>query len=48
MERKSNYDLIVLGGGFAGVCAAVGAAREGLSVLLIEKGGFFEKNKFCR
>lgn len=40
MERKSNYDLIVLGGGFAGVCAAVGAAREGLSVLLIEKGGF--------
>ncbi len=33
------YDLIVAGGGFAGVSAAVSAARCGLSVLLIEKGG---------
>ena len=34
-----NYDLIVLGGGISGVAAAVCAARGGLSVLLIEKGG---------
>ncbi len=32
-----KYDLIVVGGGFGGVGAAVAAAREGLKVLLIEK-----------
>ncbi|MBE7042714.1 MAG: FAD-dependent oxidoreductase, partial [Ruminococcaceae bacterium] len=31
-----QYDLIVAGGGLTGVAAAVSAAREGLSVLLIE------------
>ena len=34
-----HYDLIVVGGGISGVAAAVSAAREGLSVLLIEKYG---------
>lgn len=34
------YDLIVAGGGFTGVAASCAAAREGLSVLLIEKSGF--------
>lgn len=34
-----NYDLIVAGGGLTGVAAAVSAAREGLSVLLVEKEG---------
>lgn len=34
------YDLIVAGGGFAGVAAACAASREGLSVLLIDKNGF--------
>ncbi len=34
-----HYDLIVAGGGLTGVCAAVSAAREGLSILLIEKNG---------
>jgi len=32
-----NYDLIVVGGGFAGVASAISAARQGLRVLLIEK-----------
>ena len=32
-----KYDLIVAGGGLAGVGAAVAAARQGLEVLLIEK-----------
>lgn len=32
-----KYDLIVAGGGFSGFAAAYSAAREGLSVLLIEK-----------
>ena len=34
-----HYDLIVAGGGLTGVAAAVSAARDGLSVLLIEKSG---------
>lgn len=34
---KTEFDIIVAGGGFAGVCAAVAAAREKKDVLLIEK-----------
>ena len=34
-----QYDLIVVGGGIAGVAAAVSAARQGLSVLIVEKFG---------
>ncbi|MBO4325741.1 MAG: FAD-dependent oxidoreductase [Clostridia bacterium] len=34
-----KYDLIVVGGGIAGIAAAVSAAREGSSVLLIERTG---------
>ena len=32
-----KYDLIVVGGGFAGTAAAISAAREGISVLLVEQ-----------
>lgn len=34
-----KYNLVVIGGGISGVAASVSAAREGLSVLLIEKDG---------
>lgn len=34
-----KYNLIVVGGGIAGIAAAVSAARGGLSVLLVEKFG---------
>lgn len=34
---KESYDIIVVGGGVAGCSAALSAAREGKSVLLIEK-----------
>ena len=37
MEQKRNYDLIVVGGGFAGTCAAIEAAGKGLKTLLIDK-----------
>ena len=32
-----KYDVAVVGGGFAGVAAALSAAREGSKVILIEK-----------
>ena len=34
-----HYELVVLGGGPAGVCAAIEAARNGVRVLLIEGNG---------
>lgn len=34
---KKEHDIIVVGGGIGGVCAAVAAARMGADVLLIEK-----------
>ena len=37
---KTKYDLIVAGGGFAGVGAAIAAARLGASVLLVDKNGY--------
>lgn len=36
---SKRYDLIVAGGGFAGVSAALAASRRGCSVLLIDKAG---------
>lgn len=35
--EKGSYDVIVVGGGIAGISAAVAAARQHCSVLLIEK-----------
>ena len=37
ITNKGSYDIIVVGGGIAGVSAAVSAARCGKDVLLIEK-----------
>ncbi len=37
MALKKKYDIIVVGGGFAGASAAISAGRLGKSVLLIEK-----------
>lgn len=34
------FDLIIIGGGVAGMTAAVYAKRAGMSVLILEKGGF--------
>lgn len=40
MEYINTYDVIVLGGGFTGCAAALSAARQGRSVLLLEASGF--------
>jgi len=37
--KKTYYDLIILGGGPAGLTSAIYAAREGAEVLLIERSG---------
>ena len=37
LTAKKHYDVIVAGGGVAGVAAAVSAAKRGRSVLLLEK-----------
>lgn len=39
MTTAPDYDVIVAGGGTAGVAAAVSAAREGARVLLLERHG---------
>lgn len=36
---KSHYDVIVVGGGTAGIGAAWGAAKAGASVLIVESDG---------
>lgn len=40
------YDLIVIGGGPAGTCAAITCARRGARVLLLERGQF-PRHKVC-
>jgi FAD dependent oxidoreductase len=40
MDTLQNTDVVVLGGGSAGVAAAVAAARKGLQVTLIERNAY--------
>ncbi len=40
MKTNKTYDVIVVGGGPGGIGAAVTAARNGMSVLMIERYGF--------
>ncbi len=40
MSRHTDIDVVVVGAGPAGACAAIVAARAGLSVVLLERGPF--------
>ena len=40
IRDERSADVIVVGGGPAGMCAAIAAARQGVSVILVEQGGF--------
>ncbi len=39
-NNQLNTDILIIGGGSAGIAAAVSAARMGVSTMLIEKGSF--------
>ena len=39
-ETDAPYDVVVVGGGAAGVAAAVGAAQAGARTLVLETAGF--------
>lgn len=43
-KKVNHYDLIVAGGGPAGVTAALSAARLGCKVLIVEKNGYLGGN----
>ena len=38
-EKVIGRDVLVVGGGPAGVCAAIAAARNGASAMILEQGG---------
>ena len=38
-KNLGSFDVAVIGGGIAGACAAISAAREGARVILVEKAG---------
>jgi len=42
--KKLSYDLVVAGGGFSGICAAVTASRLGLKTAIINNRGYMGGN----
>ena len=40
ISKEFTTDVLVVGGGPAGVCAAICSARQGVDTVLVEQGGF--------
>lgn len=45
--REETFDIVIVGGGFSGVAAAIAAAREGASVLIADKNGGLGGSAVC-
>ena len=45
--RSDSYDIVIVGGGFSGVAAAIAAAREGANVLIADKNGGLGGSAVC-
>ncbi|WP_434309394.1 FAD-dependent oxidoreductase [Hominifimenecus sp. rT4P-3] len=41
MRKNSSYDVVVVGGGVAGVAAAIGASQAGAKTILLERSPYF-------
>lgn len=48
MQLKENYDYVIIGSGFGGSVSALRLAEKGYSVLVIEKGKWFESTDFAK
>lgn len=46
MTKKTDFDVIIIGGGLAGLCNAIHLSKFGKSVLIIEKNTY-PKHKVC-
>lgn len=46
IESEASFDVVVVGGGIAGCCAAIEAARAGASVCLASASGVFSGSSF--
>lgn len=46
IESEASFDVVVVGGGIAGCCAAIEAARAGASVCLASTSGAFSGSSF--
>ena len=42
-EKKTQYQIIIVGAGSAGMCCSIRAAERGIDVLVIEKILLFEE-----
>lgn len=40
-KKEAVYDLIVVGGGMSGICAAIAAAREGITAAIVQNRSVF-------
>ena len=48
MHLKENYDYVIIGSGFGGSVSALRLAEKGYSILVIEKGKWFDSKDFAR
>lgn len=48
VNMKHHYDYVIIGSGFGGSVSALRLAEKGYSVLVIEKGKWFNKPKIFR